>query len=434
MQMQRLAYWLLSCALALILFLIAGWAMAQAGGPPYQVNSAALAADEPDPVKSFWRDQVHYPFPVKYAKAADSRGVEWEIAYMDEYAGPPAQKDQARVLVLIHGRGTNAATWNDLMHSALRAGLRVIALDIPHYGKSIPGNLDKPLARSLDDVREAFHQVLVGQLQVKKAVYLGHSLGGQIAFGYALRYPEAVERLVAVASGGLEEFNPTALYRRSLERDIGKWEQVWSGTLLLAREFARQPHTIEADYYFQGDGRSPGYFLRDGLTPRFITDLRKKMIAGNEKEYRNYITTTIHEIYTVGVELLADDPRNLNRRIEHLKMPVLLAMGARDPFFPANIATGNSDVRLDLLKPFYERLKARGNPPQIRLYQDAGHFIHTDIPEQFNRDVLAFIGGKAVIGTENVAAYETSVLHDLGIGKAVTNYWRDLVLDCMSQP
>src|SRR3954463_16500684 len=81
MQMQRLAYWFLSCALALILFLIAGWAMAQAGGPPYQINAAAPAVDEPDPAKSFWRDQVHYPFPVKYAKAADSRGVEWEIAY-----------------------------------------------------------------------------------------------------------------------------------------------------------------------------------------------------------------------------------------------------------------------------------------------------------------------------------------------------------------
>jgi pimeloyl-ACP methyl ester carboxylesterase len=415
------------------LLLLTCIATAQPAGQPFPVNVTPLLVDEPNPVLSFWRDQVHYPFPVRYAKAVDSRRVEWEIAYMDEYAGPAGQKSKARTLVLIHGRGANAGTWAQLMSAALRAGMRVIALDIPHYGKSIPGNLDKPLMRSLDDVREIFHAIIVDQLQVKKAVYLGHSLGGQLVFGYALRYPQAVERIVAVSSGGLEEFNPSGLYNPAMERNQEMWEKAWEGTTLLAREFARQPHVIEADYYFQGDGRSPGYFLRDGTVPRFITDARKKMIAGNEKEYRNYITSYVHEIYTVGVELLSNDPQNLNRRLDGLKMPVFLVMGGRDPFFPATLATGNSDLRLDLLKPFHDRLKAKGNPPQIKVYQGAGHFIHTDLPEMLAQDVLAFIDGKQVPGTENVAAYETSILHDLGLRKQLTNFWQELVLDCLSR-
>jgi homoserine O-acetyltransferase len=415
---------------AACIFLASIWfcagALAQEAGTP---APKPLTVAEPDPAKSFWRDQVQYPYPVKYAKAADGRGVTWEIAYMDEYAGPPAQKAAARTLVLIHGRGTSAATWAEVMQTGLRAGLRVIALDIPHYGKSIPGNLDKPLARSLSDIREVFYNVIVEQLQARKAIYLGHSLGGQLAAGYALRYPQAVERLVLVATGGLEEFHPTGLYQRGFERDMQAWDQVWKNIGLLGREFARQPHTIEADYYFQGDGRNPGYFLRDGAIPRFITETRKKMIAGNEKEYRNYVTTYIREIYHVGSELLSNDPQNLTRRLGELKMPVFLAMGARDPFFPVKVATGNSSVKLDLIKPFHDRLQARGNPPQVKLY-DAGHFLFTDQAELFQRDLMAFIDGREVAGRENVAAYETSLLHDLAIGKKLSNFWQELVLDC----
>jgi hypothetical protein len=37
-----------------------------------------------------------------------------------------------------------------------------------------------------------FQALIVGTLGVKKAWYLGHSLGGQTVLGYALRYPEAV--------------------------------------------------------------------------------------------------------------------------------------------------------------------------------------------------------------------------------------------------
>jgi hypothetical protein len=38
---------------------------------------------EADPAKSFWKDEMVSPFPVKYAKSRTSAGVEWEIGYMD---------------------------------------------------------------------------------------------------------------------------------------------------------------------------------------------------------------------------------------------------------------------------------------------------------------------------------------------------------------
>ena len=44
-------------------------------------------ADNIDPNKSFWKEYVTYPYPVKYKTAKDKRGTSWQIGYMDEYAG-----------------------------------------------------------------------------------------------------------------------------------------------------------------------------------------------------------------------------------------------------------------------------------------------------------------------------------------------------------
>ena len=59
-------------------------------------------ADNIDPNRSFWKEYVTYPYPVKYATSKDKRGTSWQIGYMDEYAG--TDKDP-KVLVIIHGKG-----------------------------------------------------------------------------------------------------------------------------------------------------------------------------------------------------------------------------------------------------------------------------------------------------------------------------------------
>ena len=122
-------------------------------------------ASDIDPKKSFWKDFVTYPYPVKYANAKDSRGTSWQIGYMDEYNG--TDKDP-KVLVIIHGKGAFAGHYGNVMQYALRSGLRVIAPDLPHYGMSGPGNLDKSPARTMQDMREVVYDLVVNQLKVKQ--------------------------------------------------------------------------------------------------------------------------------------------------------------------------------------------------------------------------------------------------------------------------
>jgi hypothetical protein len=120
-----------------------------------------------DPAESFFRDQVTYPHKVRYADARSDDGTVWNIGYMDV---TPLFTPNPKVLVLIHGRACSGAYFGHAIEMASKRGIRVIAPDLPNYGKSIPGNLDKPLVRSMQQTREVIHDLIVNQLKIVGAM------------------------------------------------------------------------------------------------------------------------------------------------------------------------------------------------------------------------------------------------------------------------
>lgn len=111
------------------------------------------------------------------------------IRYYDVGSGPP--------LVLIHGIGGDADEWAFCLES-FSAAHRVMALDLLGFGRS-----DKPfIAYSIEvfvEVLEAF----LRKLNVSQPNLVGASLGGWIAAAYALRFPQAVNKLVLVDAAGV---------------------------------------------------------------------------------------------------------------------------------------------------------------------------------------------------------------------------------------
>ena len=76
-----------------------------------------------DPSKSFFRDQVTYPYKVTYGLATANDGTGWEIGYMDV---APLFTINPKVLVLIHGRAFSGAYFGDIIKQARSRGFRVI--------------------------------------------------------------------------------------------------------------------------------------------------------------------------------------------------------------------------------------------------------------------------------------------------------------------
>lgn len=365
---------------------------------------AAVAADI-DPTKSFWKDFVTYPFPVKYATVKDGTGTSWQIGYMDEYAGTDRNPP---VLIVVHGKGAFAGHYGNVIKQAVESGIRVIAPDLPHYGMSGPGNLDKNPARSMQDMRDVVHELVVNQLGVKQAFYLGHSFGGQVILGYALNWPEAVKGLILEAPAGLEEYpaevaiapgKTAKLFDPSFGRDFSKWRAVWDQTGILAGEIARNEQNIRDFFYFKKRDPatgvvskvSSGYFMNDSEYARLHTEQRVGLTKGNPKELEQWSNVYIFDIYGMVVELQKDDPKNLYRRLTQIKVPIFLAFGAKEPFIPGTALNGLKDLAGGVIVPFIERMAAAGNRPTVKIYPDTGHFIHTDNPVQFPTDVVDFV-------------------------------------------
>jgi pimeloyl-ACP methyl ester carboxylesterase len=101
------------------------------------------------------------------------------------------------VLLLIHGMGGTLRNWQEVIEPLARSHT-VIVPDLPGHGASGPGGGDYSVGALAAGLRD-----LLLALGHKRATLVGHSLGGGIAMQFAYQFPEMVERLVLVSSGGL---------------------------------------------------------------------------------------------------------------------------------------------------------------------------------------------------------------------------------------
>ncbi len=111
------------------------------------------------------------------------------VAYTEAGSGP--------VLLLVHGMAGSTENWREVIEP-LAQNYTVIAPDLPGHGSSEPGSGDYSLGAHAGALRD-----LLLSLGHERATIVGHSLGGGIAMQFTYQFPELVERLVLVSSGGL---------------------------------------------------------------------------------------------------------------------------------------------------------------------------------------------------------------------------------------
>jgi pimeloyl-ACP methyl ester carboxylesterase len=279
--------------------------------------------------------------PVVYVQAGPGQGIKDGQDGQDGQDGP--------CLVLIHGLGSYLPVYGPIL-PLLAARCRVVALDLPGYGKS--GKAGVPctmtyFAGVIDRVIDA--------LGLKRVVLCGHSMGGQIALTHALQRPGRAEALVLLAPAGLERFTET--------------EAGWLRAAVTQRSVMETPPEMVAANLLANFSQMPE-------AARFMIEDRVQVIGG--PDIADYAEAVARSVRGMLAEPVLD-------RLGEIAAPVLMIFGAEDRFIPNPVLHRGSTAALA------EEGVARLQRGRLAILPRAGHMIQFERPRDSARLILDFL-------------------------------------------
>ena len=101
-------------------------------------------------------------------------------------------------VILLHGSGAGATGWSNFRGNipALAQRFRVLAVDLPGWGKS-----DPVANRAFKHPEQVIE--LMDALGLEKAALVGNSMGGVVSIATAARYPDRVSHLVTMGAAAM---------------------------------------------------------------------------------------------------------------------------------------------------------------------------------------------------------------------------------------
>jgi pimeloyl-ACP methyl ester carboxylesterase len=277
-----------------------------------------------------------------------------ELSYLDSGDGP--------AVLFIHGLTGSHRSWAHLV-DAMNTDHRVLAPDLFGHGASAKPMGDYSLGAHAATLRD-----LLDLLGIDRVTPVGHSFGGGIAMQLCYLFPQRVERLVLVASGGLgREVSPLL---RSATLPGAEWvlpllASSWASGQVEAvgRIFARMGWRPSRDVTQAWHGFTS---LADGDTRRaFLAMTRSVIDPGGQ-------TVTAHGRLPMAAET-----------------PTLVVWGTRDRMIPSWHATTAQQA-------------IAGS--RVEVFDGAGHFPHLDEPERFAELLRDFMADSVVSADSDPSA------------------------------
>lgn len=283
--------------------------------------------------------QIHFDIPgadiertwsIPESKFLDVAGM--RVHYTDEGKGEN--------VVLIHGTAASLHTWREWVKT-LKKDFRVVTLDLPAFGLTGPSpDNDYTIPNYVKFLEQFFAAMKMRQLNL-----VGNSLGGQIAWRYAVAHPDNVNKLVLIDSAGLPRI----------------------GSIPLPIRLARMPVIGSLAKY---------------LSPRFLVKKSLKQVYYDDAKVTDALVDRYHSLAlragnrSAFVErsrqMTPDDGSGLDK----ISVPTLIMWGQHDTWIPVEQAA-NFRKKLFL--------------GQVIIYDNAGHVPHEEIPEQSVADALKFL-------------------------------------------
>lgn len=173
-------------------------------------------------------------------------------------------------VLCVHGLTANCRCW-DGVAAVLAGGYRVLAPDLRGRGLS-----DKP-----DSGYSAAHHVrdlaaLMDDLEIPRAVFLGHSLGAYIGLAFAARYPDRIAGLILLDGGGELSDAHWAKVDAAIKPAIARLDHAWPSAAAFL-EFMKQapflnPWNETIETYFRHDLVDSADGIRSRIRPANIRE------------------------------------------------------------------------------------------------------------------------------------------------------------------
>ena len=203
------------------------------------------------------------------------------------------RRERTETVLFLHGLGCSKLDFREAFHRPELEAYTLLAFDFPGCGNSpYPENA----ALGMDDLVEITHLVLTA-LKIKKAVLIGHSMGGLIGLLFAERYSAVVEGFInvegnlapedcffsrAVAQSDFQQFATTSF--PALKRRLADESQIG------LRLYAQHLEHASVRAYFELAPSLVAYSDHGNLVQRF-TALRipKLFIYGSANRQLSYL-------------------------------------------------------------------------------------------------------------------------------------------------
>ena len=241
-------------------------------------------------------------------------------------------------LVLLHGFPFDGSMWEKQL-DALDDETWVVAPDMPGMGQSEPLSLNREA--SMDDYADAIADWAKSE-GIEKIVLAGHSMGGYIAFAFARRHPEMLEKLILIAT-----------------RPGADAEAAREGRYKTAAGVEEKGAVIPADAMFP-KLFAPSTYENDKDT---TAQIRSLML----KQGKRGVIDSLHA--------MAGRPDS-SPDMARIKVPTLIISGAQDAIIPASEAEG-----------MHERIEGSRHV----VIENAGHLPMLEDPRAFNKALREFV-------------------------------------------
>jgi pimeloyl-ACP methyl ester carboxylesterase len=279
------------------------------------------------------------------------------VHYID-FGGP----DGAPTVVLVHGLGGSHLNW-DLFGPLLLPHARVLALDLPGFGRSEPGDRRTTVQDNVK-VLDRFLREVAGA----PAVLVGNSMGGMISILQTAGSPQTVTGLVlldAAVPGPRRTLDPLV----ALTFGIYAIPRLGERFLVLRRKRStplRQVHEM-----LRLCGVDPDAVPAGTIDRSLALIEQRQDVPGMDKAFLSAARSLIR---------LLVDPRGYRTAMASIRVPVLMVQGEKDRLVPVAAARAIAGRHPDWQ---YLELPGVGHVPQLQ------------VPEQLAAAVLAWLGATA---------------------------------------